>query len=58
MKLVKQFTVDVIVEEDKYNEVNMEELIAETLEENGIMCSACMFSGDMTEHYKEYLGGN
>lgn len=55
MKRVVQYSIDILIENEKENNIDLEELIANTLEENGINVCGISFTDDMTKYYKDYL---
>lgn len=61
MKRVVQYSIDILIRNKEENEIDLEKLIAETLEEKGLcVCGVC-FTDDLTKVYEkdypEYLKG-
>lgn len=52
-KRVVQYSMDILIENEEDNEVDLEELIAESLEEKGVYVISVGFNDDLTETYKE-----
>lgn len=55
MARVVQYSVDILIENDRQNGIDWEDYIAESLEKEGVCVLGTEFSGDMTEHYKEFI---
>lgn len=54
MKRVVQYSADILIRNEAENEIDLEELIAEALEEKGLYVLGISFTDDMTEEYKKY----
>lgn len=54
MKRVVQYSIDILIRNEKENEIDLEELIAEALEEKGLYVVGVDFRDDMTSAYKDY----
>lgn len=55
MKRVVQYNIDILIKNEKENDINLEELITSILKENGVdVCGVC-FADDVTKHYEDYL---
>lgn len=61
MKRVVQYSIDILIKNEEENEIDLENLIAEALEEKGVYVCGVGFNDDLTEIYKkdypEYLKG-
>lgn len=55
-KRVIQIAVDIVVDEGRGYDADLEEEIAEVLENGGISVMGMCFSEDQTEYYREHLG--
>lgn len=55
MARVVQYSVDILIENDRQNGIDWEDYIAESLEKEGVCVLGTEFSGDMTGHYKEFI---
>lgn len=53
MKRVVQYSIDILIRNKAENEINLEELIAEALEEKGLYVLSVSFTDDMTSEYKK-----
>ena len=53
-KRVVQYSVDILIRNEEENNINLEELIAEALEEKGLYICGVGFVDDLTEAYKNY----
>lgn len=54
MKRVVQYSIDILIKNDEEDSIDLEELIAEALEEKGLYVVGVDFRDDMTSAYKEY----
>lgn len=55
MKRVVQYSMDILIRSEEENNINLEELIAEALEEKGLYVCGVGFTEDLTEQYKDYI---
>lgn len=55
MKRVVQYSMDILIRNEEENAINLEELIAEALEEKGLYICGVSFTDDMTEYYPELI---
>ena len=54
MKRVVQYSVDILIRNEKENYIDLEKLITEALEEKGLYILGTVFSDDLTEEYKDW----
>ena len=55
MKRVVQYSIDILIRNDEEDAIDLEELIAEALEEKGLYVVGVDFRDDMTTAYKDYM---
>lgn len=53
MKRAVQYSIDILIRDEAENKIDLEELIAEALEEKGLYVLGVSFTEDMTSKYKE-----
>ena len=51
MKRIVQYGIDILIRNEKENEIDLEELIANALEEKGLCVVGIAFGDDLTEVY-------
>lgn len=54
MKRVVQYSVDILIRNEKENDLYLDDYIQEALEEKGLYILGVSFTDDLTEEYKEY----
>ncbi len=52
MKRVVSYGIDILIRNEEENNVNLEEIIAKALEDNGLYVVGVAFIDDLTESYK------
>lgn len=55
MKRVVQYSIDILIKNDEEDSIDLEELIAEAIEEKGLHVVGVDFRDDMTTAYKDYM---
>lgn len=55
MKRVVGYGVDILIRNEEENNINLEELIAEALEEKGLYVLGVQFGDDLTEQYPDVV---
>ena len=55
MKRVVSYGVDILMRSEEENNINLEEVIAKALEDNGLYVVGVAFIDDLTESYKDEL---
>lgn len=55
MKRVVSYGVDILIRSEEENNINLEEVIAKALEDNGLYVVGVAFIDDLTESYKDEL---
>lgn len=54
MKRVVGYGVDILIRNEKENDIDLDMLITEALEERGLCILGVAFQDDLTEEYKDY----
>ena len=55
MKRVVQYSIDILIKNDEEASIDLEEVIAEAIEEKGLHVVGVDFRDDMTTAYKDYM---
>lgn len=54
MKRAVQYSVDILIRNEKENDLCLDDYIQEVLEEKGLYVLGVSFTDDLTEEYKKY----
>ena len=55
MKRVLAYGIDILVDNNEYTEIELDNKILDTLNKNGIVALGVEFQGDITDLYKDFI---